>query len=186
MTGTVPWRAAVPHRVLKGAAGRWFLRWVRFGLARDAVFFLVLVVAVLALAAASWDRIVVDSRVESVMDTAVAHLGGVAATAAAMPPTQREAFLKDIVQRSEGALALDDPKRWGLSEPSSALRAKGLAFLRERLADHVIAFSTKGGNMFWLSVPDDSADGAIWLRMKAAGDDQGRAGLLAAVVAEVL
>lgn len=182
MTSAVPWRAAVPHRVLKRAAGRWLLRWVRYGLARDAFFFLGLVVVVLALAAASWDRIVVDSRVESVMDTAVAHLGGVAAAAAALPPTQRAAFLDDIVQRSEGALALDDPQRWGLSEPSSALRAKGLALLRERLSDQVIAFSTKGGNMFWLSVPNDSAAGATWLRMKAAGDDQGRAGLLVAVV----
>jgi hypothetical protein len=168
--------------LVKAAAGRWLMRWVRFGLARDALFFLVLVVVVLAVVAAAWDRFIVDPRVETAIAPAAAHLGSVAAAASAMPPAERDAFLKDIVQRSEGALALDDPQRWELSEPASALRVRGLAILREQLPDQVIAFSAKGGNMFWLALPGEAADGATWLRMRAAGDDQGRAVLLAAVI----
>ncbi len=145
-----------------------------------------LVVLKNAMVAAAWDRFILDPRVESVAIPASAHLGSVAAAASALPPAERDRFLKDIAERSEGAMALDDPQRWGLSEPTSPLRARGLAILREQLPDRVIAFSANGGDMFWLSLPDASVGGATWLRMSAPDGDRGRGGLLAAVIAGVV
>ena len=95
-----------------------------------------------------------------------AEFGALADAYRRLPAAQRETYLQDVADASQGRLVRDDPAQWGLDEPREPVARMVLGRLRAALPGEIIGHSEGAQHHFWLALPADNG-GKHWLRVPA-------------------
>lgn len=95
-----------------------------------------------------------------------AEFGALADAYRRLPPAQRDTYLQDVADASQGRLVRDDPAQWGLDEPRDPVARMVLGRLRAALPGETIGHSEGAQHHFWLALPAQDG-GQHWLRVPA-------------------
>lgn len=107
---------------------------------------------------------VTEPRAASLSDVIGARIGGLRETYLMLPTSQRLEYLREVARRSDGALVLDDPNRWGLLEPEAPIVGLVVRELRAGLPHDVVGYSAGDAPQLWFSLPAGDGD-LYWMRM---------------------